>query len=618
VLTTLWDVPRGLCAPTLCTAFDHLVITTSPGWVGRLFRAVGPTLLLRGVENARAEATRLAAGGVRHVELRCRRAAETEGIAESLRTVGIAVRIVTDETLSCPRRTGTPAVSAPIPPPADPSAATPTLELVSHDAQTEQAVFRFGSATYAVQIPWGNSTSLEIILNVGSLKHRDRLDLAVVPQRLRFASTAGLRAKLPPAEIASALALILPAVQALAEPQQVAVVPAPSPALGMTAIDKEAALARLRNPNLLQSLVADLEALGTGLTTEVASWVVLAAVSRLAVEPLWLTLASADPAERFPALDVLARITPPEALLQLSRLTDSALFHGEADDLRHKLLVLDDLTALASSAATALRMLHARGRLTTTTVERDLVRGGMRTRIVTADGPLAVVTACAGTIPEALRNQLMTLPIDADAAPCSWQRNLRRRLAPTAPGEPILRRLHQLQRLLAPAPVLIPETEPLELPALITRDRTLHAACIGLMVASALLHQHQRLRCDGAVVATASDISVASRLVLAVVKSRASGLSTGAQQLLRTMKAAGRTHFHMEDCAELLPSWTRWSFRATLTELVRLDYLLASRTGQGKRRTYSLLANRSSAQLGGLAELGGTNPPSSTREVANG
>jgi hypothetical protein len=618
-------------------------------------------MLLRGVENARAEAARIAAGGVKQVEVRCLRIADRTGIAEALRSVGIVVREVSDEAQlrvmpRGPRRKlaqvaevveaaqdSVPAVAEPVicgepakpaqaeerapdaapPAPAHPPVlpvppAPPSLELVSHDAQAEQAVFRYGPATYTVQVPWGTSTSAEVILTTGTQSHRDRFDLAVTAQRLRFASKAGLRNKLPPAEIATALALILPAVQRLGEPKAPEAIASAMASDVMTAAEREATMVRLRSPDLLPRLVADLGTLGAGLPSEVTEWVLLAAVSRLATEPLWLALTSADPAERFPILDVLARIIPPEAQIHCSRLTDTALFHGDPDGLRHKLLLLDDLMALSTNAATALRVLHARGRITTSQVQRDVVRGTMRTRIITADGPIAVVSACAGPLPESLRHHLAGVSVDVHGELDHGHTDLRRRLSPIASGEPSIRRLHQLQRVLHPLPVIIPEAEPLELPALITRDRTLHEACLGLITASALLHQHQRMRTDGAVVATGADIAIGVRLALDVAEARASGLSPGAHRLVQALVAAGRTTFTMEDCADLVPSATRWSFRTALTELTRLDLVVPSRTGQGKQRSYALVATRRTSQLGGLAALGGGVPPSSTREVANG
>jgi hypothetical protein len=112
------------------------------------------------------------------------------------------------------------------------------------------------------------------------------------------------------------------------------------------------------------------------------------------------------------------------------------------------------------------------------------------------------------------------------------------------------------------------------------------------------------------------------RLALDVAEARATGLSPGAHRLVQALAAAGRTTFTMEDCADLLPSATRWSFRTALTELTRLDLVVPSPTGQGKERSYTLVATRSAthqaSQLGGLAALGGGVPPSATREVAHG
>jgi len=638
VVPTLWEAPRGVCAPVLATASERLCVTTVARWVGRLFREIGPTALIRDLSMVATDAARFAAGGVQTVEVRCRLSSEAEILAAALQAGGIEARIVTDEAmvraytigrtaaLAARRSSATapeaaaPAVAA-VPVPSASAVLVPAaiavplpadLVLVRHDAKAESAVFQRGEAVYAVQVPWGGRSTVAITLTLGAASHRDRFDLAVAPQRLRFAAAASHRVHLPPADIARDLERLLPMLLRLVEVKPAEPVTTTATVPGLTAAEHATALALLRAPDLLPTLVVQLDALGAGLPADAMAWTLLAAVSRLAAEPVWLTLTSADPAERFSAIDVLGRITPPEAQLHLSRLTDAALFHGDADGLRHKLLLLDDLAPLTPAAATALRVLHTRGRLTTSHVQRDAVRGRMRTRILAADGPIAVVSACVGAVPEALRHQLVALPVAAD--PGQRACDLRRRFAPPVAADAVIRGLHQLQRLLAPAAVIIPETLPLDLPPIIVRDRTLHEAVVGLIAASALLHQHQRLRLDGAVVATTADVAVAVRLALGIAGARSLGLSPGAQQLMQALTAAGCSTFTMEDCAAALPTWTRWAFRTALDELARLDLVAPGRTGQGKQRTYALLA----PQLGGLAALGGAVPPSVTREVVNG
>lgn len=588
VATTVWEQPRGLCAPTLCTAFDRLVVTTVTRWVGRLFRTVGPTLLLRGIENARAEAPRIAAGGVRHVELRCRSSAESVAIAEILRGVGIAVRIVTDESLrrEPPRRqaavTALPSVSVELPPPL-------TLILVSHDAPTEQAVFSYGPATYTVHVPWSTSTSAQVVITVGTATHRDRFDLAVVAQRLRFASSAGLRTTLPPADIARALELILPAVQRLAAPAAAATTaPAVPTVAGMTAEDRSAAMDLLRAPDVLPRLLADLTTLGWLGDDQATTVVLLSALSRFSDEPVWTALTAELPGERFPALGILAAITPPEHLVHLSRLSDSALFHGGADALCHKLLLLDDLSGIGAAAATALRVLRARGVVTTTQVERDPLRGGMRTRVIEARGPVAVVTATTRGVPAGLAQHVVEVAIDERASAAAPMLAARQCTLASGDRARITTRLMNAQRLLRPLPVTIPHDA--TVPVAISRHRVLHDPFLGFVRASALLHQHQRPLIDGHLIATAVDVDLATRAVWSLAAQLIDGFGARAQAALTALGALGTT-VTISDLVGRMPDWSLGTVRRAVDDLIAAGCLIPLRRRNGVATEYHVAAD---------------------------
>lgn len=645
---TVWAEPRGLIAPVLARAYDRLLVTDTLRRVGRLWRTGQPTLLVRGAADATRNAARLAASGVRQIEVRAFR--HGDAIAAAFTGAGISASVAGNETatqgaivpfptpadppiatISSDQAAPTEPTEPAAPPPAVAPASAAAIDLIRHDAAIEQAVFRCGDATLTCQIPWGETTNLEVVLQRGEQRHRDRLDLAVVAQRLRFASCASLRTGLTPAVIADALVALLPAVQALAKPAVPAVV-TPDQLPPMPAADRDAATALLRADDLLDRIANDLEHLGWIGESDAKALVVLAATSRLCPEPVWAVLTATTAGERFPALRALTAITPPEHLVHVSRLTDNALFHADPSGLKHKLLILDDAEAVSPAVATALRILHARGALTGTQVERDAIRGEMRTRFIEAGGPLAVVTATTGQVHQVLRHHLIEIPVDETVEQAERILAARRRVlaVPIAgsPAERIAARLRNAQRLLLPRPVLIPAAEQVAVPTPILRNRSLQDAFFSLIAASACLHQYQRLLADGHVVATQCDLAIATRLVTALAGQRVAGLSSQAQHLLNALWAARRTSFTMEDLTALLPDWSRWAFRASLAELARLDYVAAGRSGRGKLRDYTLVATSATAaataydqpgrELGELAAVGGGQSANPSREVVNG
>jgi hypothetical protein len=462
------------------------------------------------------------------------------------------------------------------------------------------------------------------VLSVGTAKHRDRFDLAVVAQRLRFAATASLRTAVPPADIATALALILPAVQRLAAPATTATVVAPtSTPTGMSPAERDASLALLRAPDLLPRWLADLDAMGWVGEDDAKTVVVLSAISRLSDEPVWAMLTADAPGERFPALGILAAITPPEQCLHLSRLTDSALFHGGTDALKHKLLILDDLAGLSTAASTALRMLQARGVLTATQVERDPVRGGMRTRVVEARGPLTVLTATSSRVSPSLAASFVDVPLDDSAAQSQRLLAARQRVVAPADRERIATRWIHAQRLLRALPVTIPSD--VTLPDMIRKHRALLAPFIGFVNASALLHQHQRPLIDGCIIATAADVELARHAVAPLATQVVGGLTARAQAAMTALSGLSSTTFTLADLRRLLPDWSRGTACRAVEDLVAADCVVALRQRSGARTEYQLLASPSSASTSSresdLLTCSGPAQPTwagLTREAVNG
>jgi hypothetical protein len=705
---SLFPQPRGLCAPVLTTAYDTLTITDTPRYLPRLWRSGHPVLLLRGIENAQNEAQRIAAGGVRWVDVQSRRS-RTE-IAVALASAGIgderdrpvrgiaalipapslaeAMATIAPEVASQPDEAAVvepapviafpvsaaaaeevadddaddgddvddddvddnvvedgaievqPAKIAPAPPTstatssppssppvlvpaAPPVPVQPTLVLVSHNPASEEAVYRFGEVIYRAQIPWNENTQVDVSVERGGRQQRDRLDLAVAAKRLRFAACAGPRVGVPPAEIATALGLLLPALQDLVAPVEPRPV-TPVTTGTLTVAEQATTLADLRAPDLLARCLADLRALGCGGDADALTLVWLASISRLSEDPVWVVLTAATASERFPILDVLATITPPDALLHVSRLTDQALFNIAPDALRHRLLLIDDAAIIPPSVATALRILHARGCLSGPQVERDPVQGQWRTRFVAAQGPISVITATAGEVPEAMRQDMVEVPMDESPEQALTAQRLRvaalrQRIADTA----AIARLQQRQLLLQPRPVLIPTEERIDLPPPVARHRVLRDACCSLIAASAILHQHQRLTADGHLVATADDIATATALVMPLAARYLDDLSPRAHTLLAALRSLGEAEFTMETVAERTPSWPRTTRRRALEELLRADCVVPLRGHQGQRRSYKLLATTyqydpAQRQLGHLATLGHGMWPSANPETAHG
>ena len=469
--------------------------------------------------------------------------------------------------------------------------ALPTLQLVDHDASQGLASFTAGPITYAVQIPWDAGTRCPVTLRAANKVFRDTFDLAVEAQRRRFAANAGLTVGIAAGIIAPQLAALELAVAALRRPTTSHL----SVGVALAPAERAAAEAALRDPALLDRLVADLTTLGCVGEEAQKQALLLAAISRKLDEPVWAAYVAPPGLAGGGLLDAIAAITPPEELLAVSRLSGAALYYAEPESLRHRLLLLPDVDALSDEVTVALRVLRTRGALSAAQVARSPTGGRSGTSVVEVRGPVSVLVGAAVGRHALAESCLMVQADDSSEHTAELLIAERQRHADLHQRQPVVRaaicqRLHAMQRLLACRPVVIPFASRIHFPARRVEHRREHAAFLGLIAASALLHQFQRLSDGPAIIADPRDFTVALRIADALGLGGDRDLSRQATQLLRAWWASGLTTATMAELSALLPSWTRHAFRAALPELVALDYVASAPGGRGKVRVYHLIS----------------------------
>jgi hypothetical protein len=179
----------------------------------------------------------------------------------------------------------------------------------------------------------------------------------------------------------------------------------------------------------------------------------------------------------------------------------------------------------------------------------------------------------------------------------------RQRIAKTKAGlalrqaaETISRRHWNAQRLLDALPVVIPFADQLSFPAEWMRTRRDHARFLNLIEVSAFLHQHQREREDGAIVAAVADYAAAYALAAQVLAETLTDVRKplrDAYTRIQALAAASEEGtVSRREIREALnePDSTvrRW-----LADLVELEYLAPTETskgGQGRSTRYKVLS----------------------------
>jgi hypothetical protein len=649
---SLFDPPRGLLAPEVLHAADDLIVSNSFRTVAGLYReGHRNVLLLRGTADACANATRIAAAGVRRVQVHTRGAAA--GITEALRVAGLDV--VDGRPQSRAEPTVISATTAPIPFPQPQPATTlraataPALELPPEPvtptpipvtstsasavaAMTAQAVidptalvfveeegrdiatFQAGTIRYLVTMRADGATQRRVVIRAHGKATTHDLDLANGAQRERTAGSASRQVGLPATTISGHLVQILSAVLEREDARTRA------PAVAITDAEEVAGSALLTAPDLLDRVVADLGMLGWVGEERTKQLLFLGAVSRLLPRPLWTVYRSSGGTAPWQATACIAHLIPPEARTVLHRVTDAAVMHADPAALRHRLLVVEQAETMRPEGAVALRILRERGGIGIGTA------GDVR-------GPVAVLAAAAGEVDHRCRDCFMAVTVDESPEQTAriLADQVQRLGAPGATAgklAEIVLRHHAAQRMLERLPISIPYAARIVFPAASPRHRAEHLNFLTLIQASALLHQRQRARSEGAVVATEADFEIAARLVEGLLGIGGDGLSRAARDLVSVVEQAKLgAEFTMADLPGLLPDATRWTLRAALQELVDFGYVQSPRGVRGRLRTFRLAATAAGVrrvsgihlraadlpQVGGLAEEGGSVPATTTR-----
>jgi hypothetical protein len=304
---------------------------------------------------------------------------------------------------------------------------------------------------------------------------------------------------------------------------------------------------------------------------------------------LWTIRTSSTPLASNLGLDVIAAVTPPEDLIHVSRLSNAALTYQDANALCHKLLIIDEATNLSTELVTALRVLHGRGALSQAIVPRHNLSGSARTKTIEVHGPLAVLAAGVGTDDNWLSSICCTVPVDGSpeqtARILAAERH-RFAAAKTTSHAALIRRHHTLQRMLGSHPVVIPFAERIRFPAASMHQRGEQARFLGLIAASALLHQYQRFSEDGHIVADVRDFHLAASLATAAGIGADPNMSQAAVELMGLMAGLPVGAVTMNDLLRQRPGWTRYAFRSALQELMDADIVTSNSKGRGAERSY--------------------------------
>jgi DNA primase len=445
--------------------------------------------------------------------------------------------------------------------------------------------------------------------------HGDTLDMELARQRMAFAKQAAHELAAKEEAVHREVGQLWTALGELQREQMRKLLDAPSDEALMTAEEQAEALALLRDPRLIERVLADFELCGVvgEETNKKISY--LAAVSRLLDKPLAVVLQSSSAAGKSSLMEAVLDFMPEEHREEYSAMTGQALFYMGQKNLKHKILAVAEEEG-ASRASYALKLLQSEGRLKIASTGKDPVSGKLITHEYTVEGPVMIfLTTTAQDVDEELLNRCLVLTVNEEQAQTRaihqkqreaqtveglWARRERARIV----------RLHRnAQRLLKPIAVVNNDEDAAQdFPDTVTRTRRDHMKFLTLIQAVALLHQHQRETKTSTrkgetleyIEATEADVKMARELARHVLGPSLDDLPPHTRRLLAAldqMVTAECERLQIERAdyrftRRTVREHTHWGdtqLRMHLRRLEEMEYLILRRGGgQGQTFVYQL------------------------------
>jgi DNA primase len=367
----------------------------------------------------------------------------------------------------------------------------------------------------------------------------------------------------------------------------------------LTPAQRQAAIQYLKQANLLERTGEDIGRSGIvgEETNRLIAWLVYS--SRKLSIPLHLMFLGSTGSGKTWLQERVSELIPPEDKIEITQITENAFYYFRQDELRHRLLLIEDLDG-AESALYPLRELQSKRRISKTVTLKDS-KGNLKTITLTVEGPVSV-SGCTTRerLYEDNANRCLLLHIDGSKAQDTRILDYQTRAAAGEVNreneQHIRQQLQQVQRVLMPVQVINPYAKYLQLPEQVFKPRRTMTLLLAFIEAVTFYHQYQRpVKRDGQghpyIETTAGDVEAAFRLLRDVLFSKSDELtkaSRGFLELLKViLKEQGKTSFHAREIRrELRIAPT--TLKRHLSELERYGYLKVNRSARYAKYEYSI------------------------------
>ena len=469
--------------------------------------------------------------------------------------------------------------------------------------------------TYNVQPmpPFTSRLRVGIRAHKGDKWLQDRFDLYVHRDRVKLASQIAGQLGVPRIDAERHQEALFRECDGWAAAQKIkaeaAAKPKAPPALSEA--ERLEALQWLRQPDLKDQILKDIELLGYVGEEQAKLLVYLIGISRKLPKPLSGIIISQAGVGKSSLTEIVEQLTPPEDVLLFTRITSQALIYMTDNLLKGKVIIVEE-RVVAEAAEYSIRVLQSRNKLTQATPIKDPITGLFTTKIFTVEGPVAYLeTTTDARINHENATRCFEINLDESerqtARIQAFQRaqRLPKRQNRHLLADQVAERHHQAQRLLQDVLVFIPYAELLTFPSKKLRTRRDNERFLCLIEAVAFLHQFQRERGeteDGTpyILANLEDYRLAYELAKDVLSATLHELSRAGRDVWLAVRdwVVAQTG---DDYAQMV--FTRrdvrlaigvedHQLRAALQELTDMEYLELVSGSNGKTYYYKLLVAR--------------------------
>jgi DNA primase len=524
----------------------------------------------------------------------------------------------------------------------EPTQASPLPEAPKPDVPAEQTetdlVLVYGERRYRVR-GWKkplNPEALKVNLLASKAErfHVDSFDLYNAKARAAFVKQAGMELGEAEDVLKHDLGRVLLKLEEVQTEQINAAMAKEDKRPRLSEAEEAEALALLKDPQLLNRILADFAACGVvgEETNKLVGY--LAAVSRQLDRPLAVIIQSSSAAGKSSLMDAVLALMPDETQVRYSAMTGQSLFYMGETNLKHKILAIAEEEGVAQ-AGYALKLLQSDGQVTIASTGKDPASGLLVTHEYRVEGPVMLfLTTTAIDIDEELLNRCLVLTVNESREQTRAIHALQRKrqtlegLLADESRDDIVRLHRNAQRLLQPLAVVNPFADRLTFLDDKTRTRRDHMKYLSLIRAIALLHQYQRevktVQHKGKTVryieVEPADIATANRLAHEVLGRTLDELPPQTRKLLSALHAwvsdecarqaikRGDFRFSRRQVRELT-GWGDTQLRVHLERLVQMEYLIAHGGRRGLVFEYELVYDGQGADGGaflmGLQDMAG-------------